>query len=272
VDQGVAALHAQQPLCSHLDLSPWPDSLMPFQAIEHEDVCPSLATFSIPNKGKCTRSVIGVAGSLLFAKFVFGAFVCPALYVVLNYPKVTALFELIMRCILRNPAYRRSRDLDFQLVWVALQLVFGVVVGFVTPVLLPLLALRLWMDRAAFHHAVGECAQPIGVKATISQDFMSVLSVFSLGLATTLVAALFAWNDLHGTMLVCVGMPCSAAVGYAVFRQRACCGKPRPVRGDDSAPVAANLAPCGEMKRDEPAAVQLQGTGGFAEPLLRHAS
>jgi len=189
-----------------------------FEAIRHEDVCPSLTSFSIANKGKCVRSIMGVTSSLLLAKLTFSAFASSALAVALLFPKAGARVERIAQRVTCNPLYHRRQDLDLEWVSIVLYFLYGVIFGCVTPALLPLLAITLWTSRAVFHHAVHERHLPIGTRATLSQGFMLMLSISSLAVACLLIVSFYTWNNLHGAWLAYVGMPCGALGGYAVFR------------------------------------------------------
>ena len=171
-----------------------------FSVTTHEDICDPFMT-SKRHPDKCARAIIGVTGSLLVKKMMFAAFASPVIFLMSNHPVSTAMIEGVMRRTIKHD-YRRSKKLDLEAVSAMMPIAIGMMWGFAMPILFPLIGIKLWVQRAVFHHAVHEWKAPMLYEARPSQAVLALLMWLFMGMSIALTAGLFSTNDLHGRWVV----------------------------------------------------------------------
>ena len=193
-----------------------------FELVTHQDVCPDANTFLTEetNRGTCGRSLLSVLGPVFIKKLVYAVlfsalepaiwrvkrwlreklaprrstFLLPAWWVSANQPRRRCLAGII------NDALTSTSEPDpmQRLVWFETALIFGALI----PLLLPLLALQLYLDALVFDWLVHVrkasflLAPAIGLP--VQRQAMQWHVVFVLALHCAMAAFFFVDGELYG--------------------------------------------------------------------------
>jgi len=164
------------------------------------DVCTSIYM-----PGRCSRAVVSTLGHLVVSKLFFAAFFSPVLALAIQ----TQLARNIKRgcknlltCKSWSAPREATIDLSVMIASVTMLLEYCLVLGFAVPVILPLTCLTFVLHLAVFHRATQH-----GFQLKMDAKPSSLYLQGSLLLGCVLIMWFFLENDLHGQMLVVVGMP-----------------------------------------------------------------
>ena len=187
-----------------------------FELVTHQDVCPDANTFLTEetNRGTCGRSLLSVLGPVFIKKLVYAVLfsalepaiwrakrwlreklapLLPAWWVSANQPRRRCLAGII------NDALTSTSEPDpmQRLVWFETALIFGALI----PLLLPLLALQLYLDALVFDWLVhvrktSLLAPALGLP--VQRQAMRWHVVFVLALHCAMAAFFFVDGELHG--------------------------------------------------------------------------
>ena len=194
-----------------------------FELVTHQDVCPDANTFLTEetNRGTCGRSLLSVLGPVFIKKLLYAVlfsalepaiwrakrwlrekllgprpstFRLPAWWISENQPRFRRLTGII------NDALTSTSEPDpmQRLVWFETALIFGALI----PLLLPLLALQLYLDALVFdwlvhvHKALFLLAPAIGLP--VQRRAMQWHVVFVLTLHCAMAAFFFVDGELYG--------------------------------------------------------------------------
>ena len=192
-----------------------------FELVTHQDVCPDANTFLTEetNRGTCGRSLLSVLGPVFIKKLVYAVlfsalepaiwrakrwlreklaprrstFLLPAWWVSASQPRRRCLAGII------NDALTSTSEPDpmQRLVWFETALIFGALI----PLLLPLLALQLYLDALVFDWLVhvrkaSLLAPTFGLP--VQRRAMRWHVVFVLALHCAMAAFFFVDGELHG--------------------------------------------------------------------------
>jgi len=191
----------------------------PYQIASHSDVCtPSLSAY-MQQGGQCSRAVLTVLGELIFTKCLLATFAVPAISLMRSLPIGMRILQLLCRP-LNKKEYRVVRyTLDGQLANIHMFLEYLLIVGFMVPMLVPVVAIALAMICAVHHTSVEKLGVPV------REDVRPTLHFLYIARAVGIVIMIWFYvsNDLNGKWLVCFGMPIGAGGGdlMAWYLQRA---------------------------------------------------
>jgi len=174
----------------------------------HNDICAVTQA-----SGRCSRAVVSTLGHLVVSKLFFAAFVSPVLALAIQ----TQLARDIKRgCknLLTCKAWSAPRedtiDLSVEIAGLTMMFEYCLVLGFVVPIIIPLTWITFVLHLAVFYRATQHGFE-LKMDAKPSSGYLRL----SLVCGCALIMWFFFENNLHGQMLVGVGMPLMAlaAVG-----------------------------------------------------------
>jgi len=182
---------------------------LPYQVTTHSGICDP----SWVRGERCSRGVMMVVGDLVFKKLIFFAMFAPALTMFCSLPPVMRRLRQVWGWMMPGVDflwYRGDSELAFIMLFVEQVLCFG----FVAPLLLPLAAIGLALNTAVYHCGVHKLGLP--VKYGVNPSLKVLYLARAEGLA--FVIWFFLDNDLHGKLLVVIGVPlCACAAEYLLM-------------------------------------------------------
>jgi len=209
--------HVDMPLVPHH----WPDNLVrvlpqwllsphnTYPVMRHDVVCGARW-----HSGRCSRAVIAVLADLVFDKLVVLAFAAPGLVMVLSLPAVND--RITRMCRWMYPRYSPSwYESDIELSFILIFIEQLLVLGFLVPLVLPLSAIAIAANCCVYHTGVETLNLPVNPPQGQKPPRPSLRYLFaSHAIGCSLVIWFFVENMLSGYVLVCVGVPLSACLGY----------------------------------------------------------
>jgi len=221
--------------------------------------------------GRCSRAVIDTLGSLIVTKVFFEAFLSPFVALMLQTELIRALKRggknIVGFKAWSTPREREDKiELNIETVGLVALLDKCLVLGFTVPVMFPLSFIAVLMHYATLHQAISKGFEQVQEQ----RPFMGHLR-HSVWMGCALVMWFFAENDLHGKMLVLVGVPIMGLAPYgfamvmrlhapkstlSLFREPA---KSIDLSPDRRAPVAIEM--------EQAAAMAMPPTMGTADPV-----
>jgi len=178
----------------------------PHAVATHAEICEP----SWSHHQQCLRGVLAVLFDLIFAKLVFLAILAPGATLLLSLPSVTRLLRGIWQRVHPSADFVWFHG-DVELAFVLMFVEYILALGFLMPLLLPLCALGLTLNTAVYHMAVEKLNLPV-INAARPSSYLKYLYI-SRALGITLTILFYMESDLHGKLLVCIGMPLSAIAG-----------------------------------------------------------
>jgi len=151
---------------------------------------------------RCSRAVFSVVGNLILSKVMLAAFLGPgakALWYGLVKPRLWKWQEKEIKL------YRSDVELSFTLMFFEYTFIFG----FIMPLMLPLIVMSLLMNCAVYHCVVRTLQLPVYEAARPSFEYLQLARV--IGIAG--MAWFYLDNDLHGQLVMCIGVPLCAVIG-----------------------------------------------------------
>ena len=167
----------------------------------HENICSTSTHLT----GRCSRTVISTIGSLVTDKLFSAAFLSLFVAYVLKTDlgrTVTNGFKNIFSGKSWDNRRENTIDIDVVVAGVILLLEYCFVLGVMFPLILPLTAITLGCKIIAFKHAMRQGFKP----ANNARPSLRYLYSFVL-LGYALLVWVYVSNDLHGQILVIVGVP-----------------------------------------------------------------
>jgi len=171
---------------------------LPYQVTSHSDICDP----SWSKSENCSRGVMAVVGELIYSKLVFFMLVVPGATLFCSLPPVMRVLQCLWRRVMPGVDFVWYRG-DTELAFIMLFLEHTFVLGFVAPLLVPLAAIGLALNTAVYHCGVHRLGLPVQDNAHPSLKYL----YFSRAVGIAFVMWFYAENDLHGKLLVCIGMP-----------------------------------------------------------------
>jgi len=155
----------------------------------------------------CSRAVFSIVGNLILSKATLVAFFTPGAAMLMSFPFVTKTAKRMWARFSNEEFiwYRGDLELSFVLMFMEYTLIFG----FIMPLILPLMAIGLLLNCAVYRCAVRTFK--LLAQDAVRPCFAYLHAARLIGVA--FVICFFVENDLHGKLLVCIGMPTCAIVG-----------------------------------------------------------
>jgi len=173
---------------------------LPYHVTSHSDICsPPYAS-----DGQCSRAVLTAVFNLIFAKCFLAAFAIPAISMMrsLSFYQISSLLGWLRQAFSKKDHHSTRFSLDKQLATVSMLLEYLLMLGFMVPVLLPLVSITLAMNCAVYHCAVQTLGLPIN-----NCGLPSLLYLYlAWGIGIFFMIWFYLSNDLHGKWLVCFGV------------------------------------------------------------------
>jgi len=166
----------------------------------HEDICTAIYM-----PGRCSRAVVSTLGHLVVSKLFFAAFSSPVLALAIQTQfaqNIKQGCKNLLTCKSWSAPGEATIDLSVEIASVTMLLEYCLVLGFAAPIILPLTCLTFVLHLAVFHRATQH-----GFQLKMDAKPSSLYLQGSLLLGCALIVWFFLENDLHGQMLVVVGMP-----------------------------------------------------------------
>jgi len=182
---------------------------LPYQVTSHSDICDPAWS-----KGEhCSRGVMAVVGELIYSKLVFFALVAPGATLLCSLPPVMRVLQYMWRRVRPGVDFIWYQG-DTELAFIMLFVEHTFVLGFVAPLLIPLAAIGLALNAAIYHCGVQRLGLPVQDNAHPSLKYL----YFSRAIGIAFIIWFYLDNDLHGKLLVCIGMPvCVVAAELVVM-------------------------------------------------------
>lgn len=185
----------------------WYDVPMPLPVSSHADVCGLSHKIKL---GKCSRAVLDIVGTLVTRKILWGTFTVPAFTLARYQPALMRWLEGLVQCF--RPTYIYKKDLIIEVTSVVQYAEYALLFGVAFPIIVPLTGIAVVKNLLVIHHVLHTHQYPILNYVAFSSHTLWLC----LGLGVAWVMCIYISNDLHGRLLVAIGMPVGALLGCAL--------------------------------------------------------
>jgi len=145
----------------------------------------------------------------MLSKMTFDAFLTPAIVLVISLPRVLAVLQCIFNYFCPGKEFRWTWRGDVELSYVMLFFETALIFTFMMPLMLLFTIIALGLNCAVYHCAITQLS--LHEEEAVRPSFQYLYWARAIG------AAYLMWffidNDLHGQLLVCIGLPVSVVAG-----------------------------------------------------------